>query len=356
MERDTLSMRQLMAILWAGLLGPAAELLPGTAARAGGVGALGVTAAGAGMLASGWALWRLARRSGNLACGIRDAYGGFLGKVILFIYMVWCQIWFAVRLRQSARRLVGGGQHDGAVWFFVIVLGLMALWFARGRLGAFGRAGELMFVCLAVTGGVVLVLALRQVRAENLLAAWNWGLEDGADLIWPGAGVLGYGLFAGFLMRPKNQEQAGRKWVGWTGMGCVALILAQIVALGTFGPALTGRLDSPFFHLAKGVAVEGAFQRVESVVAAIWTFSDLILLGTILWAVRNIGGTLWPGMPGHSVVTASALVGIVLGIALLGGRLPLPSVPERILTFGSLILGLGVPLLAMGTKERKGRG
>lgn len=356
MERDTLSMRQLMAILWAGLLGPAAELLPGTAAQAGGVGVLGLIPGGLGMLVSGWALWRLARESGDLARGFLDSFGRLLGKAILFIYMVWCQLLFTVRLRQSAQRLVSSGQRDGAVWFFLLVLGLMALWFSRGRLGAFGRAGELMFVCLAVTGGVVLALALGQVRGENLLADWDWSLKEARALAGPGCSVLGYGLFAGFLMEAKELNRPGRAWIGWTVWGCLALALAQIVALGAFGPELTGRLDSPFFQLAKGVGVEGAFQRIESVVAAIWTFGDLILLGGTLWAVRKIGGVLWPRIPGHSVVTVSALGAMVIGTAVFGTRSLAGIMAERILPIGSLILGVGVPLLAISTKRTKGRG
>ena len=354
MERDTLSMRQLMAILWAGLLGPAAELLPGTAARAGGIGVLGLVVVSSAVLVSGWVLWRLAQGSGSLAQGFLDAFGRGLGNVILIIYMVWCQLLFTLRLRQSAQRLLSGGQRDGALWFFLMVLGLMALWLSRGRLGAFGRAGELMFVGLAVTGATVLALSLFQVRGENLMGAWDWSGASVRDLVRPGGSVWGYGIFAAFLMQPRQLREVGRKWLGWTVLGGLPLMLTQGVILGVFGPNLAGRLSSPFFQLAKGVGVEGAFQRVESVVAAVWTFSDLILLGGLLWAVRTIGGSLWPNAPGHSVTTASALTGIVVGIALFGERFSVGAAVERVLPIGGLILTLGVPVVAIVTKRTKG--
>ena len=45
-------------------------------------------------------------------------------------------------------------------------------------------------------------------------------------------------------------------------------------------------MERPFFALAKSVGVEGAFQRVESVVAALWTFSDLAIAGLLCFAMR----------------------------------------------------------------------
>lgn len=356
MERDSLSMRQLMALLWAGLMGPAAELLPGSSARAGGIGGIGLAAAGAAMLFSGWIFWQISRESQSLACGFIDVLGPLLGKTILFIYMVWFQLLLVMRLRQSAQRLLRAGQRDGAVWFFVGVLGLMALWLARGRLGAFGRAGELMFVVLTVTAGAVLALALLQVRGENLIAEWKWGWNSAWELVLPGSGVLGYGLFAAFLVQPqKIVEDMKRKWMGWTVSACSALIVAQTIILGVFGPELTRRLHAPFYQLAKGVRVEGAFQRVESVVAAVWTFSDLVLLAGILWAMREIGRVLWPKVARHSIVTVSVLVGIVGAVAVLGERGPVYAGLEWTIPTGGILLAIGVPLLSFFTKKLKER-
>lgn len=64
-----------------------------------------------------------------------------------------------------------------------------------------------------------------------------------------------------------------------TALGCLVLTLAQGVILGSLGPVLAGRLDSPFLALAKSVGVEGAFQRVESVVAALWVTADVTMGG-----------------------------------------------------------------------------
>jgi len=345
MERDTLSFRQLMALFWVGLLGPAAQLLPGPAGQAGGVGAWGITAAVALTAVGGWAFFRLARGQEGPGQGILTRLGPLWGKIVLIIYIGWGGVLLTARLRAGAQRLVSGGQRDGAAWFFLLVLGLMALWIARGHLGALGRAGEVMFAALLLVGGGVLLLGLFQTRGENLLTRWDWSLHGVLSIVWPGVCVFGYGLFAAFLIQPQEMQGAGGHWMSWLLTGGVVLGVAQTILLGCFGAELSWQLDSPFFQLAKSVGIEGGFQRLESVVAAIWAFSDLILLGTILWGMGSLAQLVIPHLSRHAVVTTAALASMVTAIALFGQHLPLSAVMETWIPVGNVILGVVVPVL-----------
>jgi len=354
MERDTLSFRQLMALFWGGLLGPAAQLLPGGAGQAGVVGALGIMAAGVLTAVGGWAFFRLARGCGGVARGILVRLGPVWGKALLSIYIVWGGLLLTVRLRAGAQRLVGSGQRDGAVWFFLIVLGSMALWMARGELGALGRAGELMFAALALVGGAVLLLGLFQVRGEHLLTRWEWSIPNALRAAWPGIGVFGYGLFAAFLIQPEERKGAVRHWCGWLWVGCLVLGVAQTILLGCFGARLTQQLDSPFFQLAKSVGIEGGFQRLESVVAAIWSFSDLILLGTILWGMGSTARRVVPCLSRQAAVAVAALLAMVTALALFGERLPMSAVTEVWVPVGNVVLGTAVPVILAALPKKAG--
>lgn len=353
MERDTLSFSQLMALLFGALLGPAAELLPGAAAQAGVTGALAVFGVGLAMAGAGLLLGTLAAPRGGLAQGLAEVFGGFFGKGVLLLYIVWCQVLLTLRLRLSAQRLLGSGERDGAVWFFLLALGLMALWMAHGHLGALGRAAQLFFTVLGVTGGVVLVLALFQVEGGNLLSTWTWSPAGAGELLRPGLIALGYGLFGAFLLQPDGARRLSRPWLGWSAGAGLVLVAAQLVMIGRYGPQLTTRLHSPFFHLAKSVGVEGAFQRVESIVAAVWVFSDLLLLTGILWCMRRIGAVLCPRLPAPVLVTIAALSAMVTALALFGETLSPRGLEGYLLPAGSLILGLAVPGLALLIKGRK---
>ena len=342
--RDTLSFRQLAALLWCALLAPAAELLPGAGGKLGALAVPSLAAVGAVLAASGLLCARAAGASG-LARGLLDSFGRPAGTVVLLIYMVWGELLLVLRLALASRRLLGAGERDGTLWFFLAVLAAMALWMSRGRLGAVGRTAELMFLALAVTGGAVLLLALPQTRGINLLPRTDWSARSAAEAALPGLEAFSWGVFAPFLFQQDGERHTGA-WLRWTALGCLALAGAELVILGNFGAALTGLLEAPFFQLAKSVGVEGAFQRVESVVSALWTFSDLCLLSGILWMMRRGAEALRPGIGSQTAAAA------VLPAA--GTRPWVLDELRRLLPAGGAVLGLAVPLLAVLLGERRG--
>ena len=159
-----------------------------------------------------------------------------------------------------------------------------------------GKTGRYLWVMLELTAaGAVLLLSLPQVRGEHLLPLW-WGdalpvLQSTVPLL----GVLGYGVFAAFLLGDTEPSpRRGRDWTLWAGGSCLLLGAEQAVVIGNLGPELARRLNSPFFALAKSVGVEGAFQRVESIIAALWTFVDLSLLGVLAFALWKAAKQVFP--------------------------------------------------------------
>ena len=346
MERDTLSLPQLMTLLFGALIGPITELLPGAAVQGGVLGAICVSAAVVLMACAGICMGILAHSGGNFMEGLEQAFGG-AGKVILLMYVIWFQFLFTLRIRLSAQRLLSGGTRDGAVWFFLFVLGGMALWMAHGKLGALGRAAQLFFIVLVFSIASILLLSLGQIEKGNWLTTWEWSPKGAVILSWPGLQALGYGLFAGVLWEPPEKSQFLRRWLFWCLGVAVVLIGMQLVIVGCFGVRLTQSLQNPFFHLAKSVGIKGAFQRVESLVTAVWTFSDLLLLAGILWCIRRIGEKLNPGISVSTMVTVAVLTGMTVALAVFGGKVSAVKVAETVAAAGNLFLGIGVPVSAV---------
>ncbi len=347
MEKDRISQTQLCALLWAGLMAPAAELLPAVTLPLAGRGAwLSAVIALPVLLALGGLLARLGQRPGGLAGSIRRGLGPVLGRVVLAAYLVWGELLLALRLRLCAQRLIASGERDGSMWFFLPVIALLVLWMARGKLSAFARAGQVFLAVLLMAAGAVLLLSLFQIKPEHLLPLWLGDAVPALRAAVPLLGVLGYGVFAAFLLEETEPaRRRGRDWLLWGGGGCLLLGVEQAVVTGNLGPQLAQRLNSPFFALAKSVGVEGAFQRVESIIAALWTFADVALLGTLAFALWKLARALFPKVRQKPAVTGALLPGAVLGIAAFPEGMLADAFGRESALLGNLILGVLAPVL-----------
>ncbi len=349
MKDEKISRTQLMVLLWAGVMAPAAELLPAVLLPGAGRGAwLAVVLAAPVVLAAGWLMGSLAG-GGGLAGSITKVAGRWFGGAVLLLYIVWAMFLLTLRLRLCAQRLLNSGERDGALWFFLLAVALVLLGIGRGKLAAFARAGQLFLAALLATAGVVLILALFQAEPERLVPLWLPRGEPVFRAALSAAGVMGWGLFLPFLMGDVRDQGESKNWhwLFWGLGGALLLSAAQAVILGNLGAGLAARLDNPFFALAKSVGVEGAFQRVESVVAALWTFADLTMGGILVFAVRAMAAELLPGWP--PVWTAWAAVPLAAAGALF--CFPALGTAEQLnrslVPAGNLFLGLLLPALLL---------
>lgn len=223
-----------------------------------------------------------------------------------------------------------------------------------------GRDGlpQTLLAVVVTAAAVVLGLALFQVRPEHLLPLWWQDALPVAGGTLPVCGVLGWGMFAAFLLgQTEPAKHARRDWLIWSGIGCLLLSLEQLVVIGNLGETLAQRLHSPFFALAKSVGVEGAFQRVESIVSALWIFGDLALLGVILFALWEMARTVWKKAEQKTVVTAAVLPAVIISMAAFPDGVGAEAAGRGIVLVGNLVLGIALPVFGIGAAalaKRKG--
>jgi len=221
----------------------------------------------------------------------------------------------------------------------------------RGTLGAFARAGQFFLGILLTAMAVVLLLSLRPADPLRLLplALTPKPLLAGALTI---AGTLGWGLFAAFLPTKKGEEKGSAHALLWTLGGCGLLAMGQAVLLSCLGVGLVTRLDRPFFALTKQIGIEGAFQRVESAAAALWTLADLCMAGVLVFAIRYIveegRGRPTPWCPWLTVVGSGAMALVLPAGGAAGAPLAARWVP-----LGNLLLGLALPAVFWGIRRGK---
>ncbi|MGN0968216.1 MAG: hypothetical protein ACI4O3_03010 [Oscillospiraceae bacterium] len=341
MERDELSLRQMMVLLATALLAPATDLLPALTARtAGSAGWLAVLGALPLLLIALWAAAGICRGG-----GLCQTLGRAPGGALTLIYMIWTLLTLALSLRLSGARLAEI-YGDGPAFLCAAALLAVAAWMGLGKTSAFARAGEIFYLALAVALAGVLFLAA--FKAEG----GNFHLSGAEAAALPGSSAATAGRLLNIFptaalgrkiaARPHN----GRRAVWWTVAFCIAVTLLLAAVIGCLGPRLTARLSGPFLIMVQGLGVKGAFQRTEALFAALWTLSDLTLAGLLLHTWRELAGQLRPGKWSRwSVLPAAAA-------ALIGGWLLFPTAETArnfcgtVLPAAGLFLGLLCPLLA----------
>ena len=168
MKNERLTQRQLLALLWAGLLAPAVEVLPVDA----GPGTWLSTLIALPVLAAVLVLWR----------------GGELPKLLAALYGLWGVVLLAVRLRLCAQRLLGAGWRDGSMAFFLLGTAALALWIGMGHRAAFGRLGQCALTILLVTAAGVLALAVPKVELGRVFPLWTQDVAPALrQVCWAGA-------------------------------------------------------------------------------------------------------------------------------------------------------------------------
>lgn len=358
MGDNKISRTQLMALLWAGVMAPAAELLPGLLLPGAGRGAwLAVALATPLVLAAGWLMGSLAGREG-LSKAITGLLGRWPGGAVLLLYIMWGLLLLSLRLRLCAQRLLASGERDGALWFFLLALAAVLLWMGRGKLAPFARAGQLFLTALLITAGVVLGLSLFRARPERLLPLWWSEAGPAVRAVLSAAGVMGWGLFLPFLMGDVRDQGENKNWhwLFWGLGGALLLSAAQVIIVGNLGSGLAARLDNPFFALAKNVGVEGAFQRVEGVVAALWTFADLSMGGVLIFALRAMTAQILPEKVLPWVPWGAVLLGTAGALTLFPALGTAEMWNRRLVPAGNLALGFLLPaLLRLLGKLTRGR-
>lgn len=295
-----------------------------------------------------WMLFALVREGGGLAEAFQKAFGALVGKGITIIYMVWALFLLCLEGRLYAGRMLSAGYQSASPAAFLLVLLALTLWMGRRKLGAFARTAEICYLVLALTLGLVLLFSILDITPEHVLPVWFSDLPGAAAATLVPVGVLSCGVFGGFLAgKVTRRGDDGPRGLRWLAAGCLILTLLQFGALAQLGAGLCARMDAPFFEVARGVGIDGAFQRVESIVVALWVFSDFALLGLLVFAIRYMSGSIWGEKGERWAPILAVILALVGGLFLFADDFAAQNAAEMIVPLGNLFLSFPVPALAL---------
>ena len=288
MRPASLRAQQLLSLPLLALLSPALRLIPGSPAAAAGRAAwLSPLAALPILLLYLGFLCLFCGRRGpeeGLAELCLRCLGQRAGRIFLLFAGLWLLLFAGFSLRAGAERCLLTVFPHASPAVFVLPLALLALWAALGKLRSVGRLARMLLAPLGVLLLVLLLAALPDLHAGNLLPVTLYELPAALRGSPPVLEIAGILLLCPcfFLDRAESLSFRG---AALSLAGALALLtLLSAAVLGNFGAALTQKLRLPFFTLVRNLVFFRSLERVEALTVSLWVFPDLVLETLLLRA------------------------------------------------------------------------
>lgn len=315
-SKDNISVTQFMILFWGGLFAPLVESLLTVAPSIAGKGAfLTPLVILPFLLLWGYMVTDFCGATKGFAQGLMDSFGKLGGKCLLLGYFLWGILLLALQLRLCAMGFLAVGYQEGSLLFLLPAVAVFVWWMSGTSLGSFARAASIYFGILLTVIIAVLALSAKEVELTRVFPLWTEDISPVTLGSLPVMGLFGYGIYAAFFLGEVNSSLTlGRSWIIWSVVGCVFWTIFLFIATGTFGIPLLMEMEQGFFQLSKGVSVEGGFQRMESVVLALWTLADFILLGVLLRGTAQCGKKLINWTQSPLIMSAILLLSTVIAL------------------------------------------
>lgn len=282
---DTLTRRQLAALTFCALLSPLIRQIPATVVGRSGRGAW--ISAAAALAPTALVLWLmglfLRRRQPGEGLGemVLRALGEGFGRAVVFVYAVWLLFYGGFVLRAGADRFAAAVFPKSPVWLFMGVMTVILIPAVLGRLKTLSRCAEVLTPLLLALFLLVFAFAVPQMDADELLPLRYSDIPGIAAGVVPAAETLLIAVYFFFLAGRVEEGGMFRRMIAPAAVLAVLGAGLCITTVGTFGAALTDKMNYPFFVMIRGIRVFNLLERIEALVIAQWVAADFLLLGAL---------------------------------------------------------------------------
>jgi hypothetical protein len=346
--KNQISLREYLVVLFVAVLSPLVKIVPTRQAQTVGTGGwLTMLVVLVPILVLVWVISKVGRSLpervglGEVLC---LCTGQGIGKALCVCYGVWFTLRATIGLRLCAERFVSTLYPDTAIDIFLLVTAALEWWLGRKKLPVMARTAQVFFYAVSLTVGIVLIMGISDVHLYNVFPFWTESIPKLAESCVPVLGIVGIGVGSLFLFGQVTDRRGGLKLtIGWAVGLCLLLTALAFVVMGSFGASMVERMQIPFFNLAKEVQIEGAIERLEALVVAMWVFTDVILLGLML---RSAQKAFSCAVGGEEIKLVSPLLLVLLPGAYLitGSAFSMEELYKRLFAMGDMVFFYGVPL------------
>lgn len=355
MKQNKISMRQMMTLLFIALIAVGAEVIPGIS----GAGAaiwLAPLLAMLPILLFLFLAFRHPEQNNRSDFGeeLSKILGRWGGRFAGSAFLLWGLFILVINTARCARRLTVAG---GTPFIFSGVILILVVWMASKKLPSFVRACEIFYIIIGACLVAIMILAGLRLRLEYILLFTKQELLTVPQVALSLLGIASIGLYSMFLsgdITPREGNFA--RCYRWAIALFITFSILLLLIIGTFGAPLTKVMQRPFFQMVAGLGLTGAFQRLESLISALWMLGDIALLGLLLFAVKRLAACISGKRESFWVVVIAGLVAFAGGELLAGQEGLLQYCQQSLQPMGSLIAGCFILLLYFLGKRKQNHG
>ena len=296
-KTDKISMRQLIVMIFLGLLSPIIRILPRSPIFLGGRATW--LSPVPGMIVGLIYLIVLRALLKNRAPGeglgqmFERSLGKAMGKVVSILCVLWLTLYTGFVLRSAAERLLSAVYGEGNTILFIIISIIIAVIAAVGQIKSFARTVELAMPIIVAVFILVLIFSATEIKIDYLLPVTY--MDAGAIALGalPMIDIIGFSVFFMFLLGNAEKSKSDKKnEIRWMFYTMLAALGVMVVTVGGCSAELSLNLQNAFFTMIRNITVLGVVERVEALAVAIWVITDF----TMLAAVLIITAEIWRGV------------------------------------------------------------
>jgi spore germination protein KB len=215
--------------------------------------------------------------------------GKTLGKLLLFIYLIWAIILTALYLRYDVERLVSSIYPNMSLPLFSIVTLILVYYCLQSGFTVIARMSEIIMPIIVCFILALSALLIPFVRIDNIGPIYYNDIIPIFKGSFASMSVVSFLFYFFFLSENVSNKSNFKKLAVKT---CVYIIIGltfmQLVTIGTLGSSVAKRLPVPYVVAVKQISVLDIIENVEAIVVAVWMLSDFVFISALTVITLNI--------------------------------------------------------------------
>jgi spore germination protein (amino acid permease) len=285
-------------------------------------------------------------KEANLSDMILKIFGNVLGRVVLFVYLIWSMVLLGLYVRYFSERFLTSLLPNTPMIFFTSTILAVAFYAVRGGIVQLARTTEFLFLVFSVVFIILFLLTLTNVEVINLYPVTYydiWPLTKSTHSI---LGIWAYFTFIFFFGDKINDKEHIRRFgLQGTLYLIITTLMLLIQTIGVYGYTIIQRVSLPYFIVIKSISIIESIERIESVALAFWVIVDFVIISVFMYIVMSIIKSIFSLSEIKSLVSPVTIFAYIFSFYIARNKFELQNFSKHIGLTTNIVLGFIFPMI-----------